>query len=1418
MSSIVGIRKPTSQISTPRHRRRGIGERSGLLALAIALIFAFAGRLAFCGGAATVPTAFAAPGTISGKADIVITNKQQAYYEGVVAQCEATIHLPDGTVQVAHGHCISGGYYAVPYDGTYDYVGTLQPDGSYNIVIHSEVSEGANSDTFIPGTELGTQQMGGITIHYNPKTTIEFRKSASDPSLTEGNSAYSLAGAVYDIYDAATNKKVTSITTDEAGRATCTLERDKDYYAIETKAPQGYALNTERVSFRTSSATGEVSLTDKPAYARLQVKKIDACTGGETQRGTSLAGAEFSIESTSLAGWHQTMQTNTDGIAQIDSIPLGSLVVKETKAPKGYKLDPTPRTVMANSAGMNDAGVVELEPIAIANEISSFDVEIVKYLDTGSEGSGLQHAGAGIQFEIISNSTKKTVGTITTNEKGEASTADAKSVNAEAISDSDTYDSSKPWMGAGRRTKDMAGALPYDSKGYTLREVASTTPEGYRPCPDWTIEASQIADDATFHYIVDNDYVSSRIQVVKVDAVDGKTIPLAGFTFQLLDHNKKPITQEVWYPQHAELSEFTTDDSGTVTFPGALKPGTYYIREVAAPSPYLTSNKDLKVVISDKEIPDPVTVVRFEDHQATGIATIQKTCTEKECPSETNLQGAEFDIVAVEDIVSPTGTIQAKKDQVVDHVTTDKDGTAKTGKLPLGSGTATYACIETKAPSGHVVDRTPHTFTLSHEDAVEQIVYADVQVSNAPTDVTVVKTDSESGNKLAHATFALWDVQDQISIQPDQTGSIAVRTDRDDAVTMRYVAPYAVVTTRLPEGVSISLARPGAEPLAIDGERAEIPAGTYTVHCSKDGKPLSATESSAEMKADSSYCITVSQSLLGNRIEVEESAGAEEPVTLHYSDTDQAHVAHGLKAGTYELTVNGTVCDTITLGNGATYLTIEEEKACRQPILLTNDAKPVTRATSKDGVFNVKHLAPGSYRLREVAAPQGYIVNDEIFSFDIDQDGLIDGKTAHEIIAENDFTKVEISKVDAESNAVLPGAKLSLKDEQGKEIDTWTSSEKAHLITHIEPGRYSVVEAETPQGHDQADPLEIEVRDIPSIQRFALYDTPISIDGSIDKRQQIADPVANEVVANNEGVNRAETTISEDGSYVYTLDFQNESSTWVDEFTVTDQLDGAKEGLAVLTGVATPQVGGDYDGALNIWLQTNLTSADYVDPSKANATKDDGHENPWLTRTETQECLGDDGRRVSYDGWRLWKQGVSAKKSQQLNVQDLDLADNETVTAVRFEFGRVEAGFTTRNDLWDRDDLKDPHDDFAGNEDGASNKAEADDAGKAVNENTPSSLKGAVLHMRVTDAYVDGLDLNNSASIELYRNGGGTGLEARDTDFVTQSPVRVSKVLPQTSTPSMTGILLTAAGISSAMAVAVGIARRVNRARRRTRS
>ena len=325
------------------------------------------------------------------------------------------------------------------------------------------------------------------------------------------------------------------------------------------------------------------------------------------------------------------------------------------------------------------------------------------------------------------------------------------------------------------------------------------------------------------------------------------------------------------------------------------------------------------------------------------------------------------------------------------------------------------------------------------------------------------------------------------------------------------------------------------------------------------------------------------------------------------------------------------------------------------------------------------------------------------------------------------------------------------------------------------------------------------------VQTVTMYDSPISISGEIDKRQEIADPVAKDTEANGDGQNTAETKVSNDGSFAYTIDFRSTSSTWTDEFTVEDDLTAAVDGRAQLTSITTPQALEDYDGKMNVWYRTDKAPEDYVDESGANATLSDGHENPWLSDEATAATLGEDGRAVDFNGWKLWRADVPTAEATELSVADLGLEDDEHVTAIRFEYGRVESGFTTRDGGWDRDGIKDAHDDIASAEDAAKeNGSHPDSSG----DGSETAYAPAIVHMKATDGYTAGRALDNYARVDLFRNGGGDGLEGHDEDQVTQTAKAVTVNLDQTGRNVIIGLAV-ALAVAAATAAALIYRRRI---------
>lgn len=1337
-------------------------------------------------------------------------------------------------------------------------VGTIATDAQGRATLHLD----ANTDYYAIETEapagfvlnparISFNSGAGTTVALPdaPRVTVTFTKTSAHATITDGNQNYAYSGATYEIRRASDDALVDTITTDAQGRAELKLDPHERYYAVETAAPQGFIPSTERHEFETGSADSTEQLLDVPGTVTLRLQKRDATTGSGAQRGASLEGARYRVVDAN--GVTHDIVTDAMGYASIDDLPFGSITVTETAAPAGYQLDTTVHTYKVSPSDMPASGIVELAPTDNFVETPvAFDLAIVKYIDSGEEGSGLQEAAEGVRFEIISNTTGAVVGSITTDNAGNATTTGR-------------------WFGDGERTEGVRGALPWDAAGYTVREDPATTPDGYQSAPDWRITPEQMVDGATLHYIVDNDFVSSRIQVVKVDAETGRTVPAAGFTFQVLNEDGDVLSQEAWYPNHVELTEFTTDERGMVTFPGALKPGTYYVREVAVgAAPYLLNEHTVEVTIEETADLAPLTVVHMADDQARGQATITKRCTTPDGEDGTHvhdegctgtLAGAEFDVIAMEDIVSPDGSVCAVAGEIVDHVATGADGVALTDELYLGTGSATYAFVETLAPTGHVLDSTPHEFTLSYVDDVTPVVTAEVEVSDEPTETTLEKSVLGHDDPLPGAAFLLWEAAAEHALTPEAgCAALAVDAAENKEVSIRRVCDHAELAVAAPDDWTVELTCEEHE-YRIAGDYTALAPASYTVSVyDGTGAAIALPDDAViELEANHRYELTIAGSFFfGTHCNLHEKGDIEPTIVVPWDRERGAHVFTDLEPGSYFVSTRDRET-ALQLDPGAS--TVLDEALSELPALIDDDAPAITLTTDEAGTLTLRHLAEGSYRLWESDAPDGFLTDGSVHYFTVDRNGLTEGFTRYELAVKDDYTKVDISKRSVSHEDELPGAHLAVRDAEGNTVEEWISSDEEHRIEALEPGDYTLVELKTPHDHDEAQEILFTVHETGEVQRVVLYDEPIQVTGALDKRQEIADPThpytdAGTTVEEG-GVNNAPAIESEDGSFAYRIDLRNTSSTWVDEFTVTDELHTAANGLAELTGLTTPVATEDFDGLMNVWYRTDQTSDDYTDPSNANATRSDGHENPWLDDEATAPRLGNDGRVVDYTGWRLWAADIPTTEARQLSVSDLNLSAGEDVIALRFEYGRVEEGFTSREEDWERDLLKDAHDDVASATAGPSDTSERNlrervevnfehtgtwetvETGRTEHADgswieislTPNDdgtwlyttsrghegdttiddistialhadqvrtasfqLAPAIVYMRVTDAYRAGTTLENSALLQLYRNGGSLDeherLEDEDEDFVQQEPVERTPLIGTTFADAVSGV------------------------------
>lgn len=910
-----------------------------------------------------------------------------------------------------------------------------------------------------PGSVLGYQRVGMVlTLPFDEqKGSLDVYKASAYLQITSGNECYSLKGAVYGLYQ--NGIEIARQTTDANGYARFNNLSAGNYNLQEITPPKGYALdkNIYPVTIN-SSQTTRVDVKDYPQSDPVSILlgKVDKDTTQNMPQGSaSLEGAEFTIkyyavhsdkdpaESGKKPVRTWVLKTNKDGkTAMVDSLkvsgdeffktsqgyntlPLGTITIQETKAPKGYLLNEKVFVRQITSKGTTE-GVETYNMPTIEEEVIRGDIQLVKYGENndepGDSGADIKKPLKDIKFHLTSK-TNGDVYTIITDENGFAST--------------------KQFGNSDR------GNLPFDT--YTVTEES--------PYPEYDIiapfEVTVDEEGRTYSYILRNDTVDAPLAVQKVDKETGKVIPIAGAQFQILDENKKPITMKVSYPTPMELDTFETDANGSFTLPEKLEYGSYYLHEVKAPEGYLLGLADIPFVVDQEfDWENPLSIT-YPDAPAKGKIRITKTDKETDKPIP---EGAEFTVTAAEDITTPDGTIRTEKGTVVATLTTDEKGKAETEALYLGK----YTIKETKAPNGYLVNPKEYEVTLKYKDQETEIVYGDVTVPDelAKGKIRVKKTDAETGNGLSNAEFEIRAKEDIVT--PDGTVKVKAGTvvdtiktdDKGSAETkVLYLGKYEVQETKAPEGYLLN-PKEFEVTLAYKDQTTEIVYGDVTVPnqpakgqieiLKKDeetGNLLSGTEftvTAAEdittpdgtvraekgtvvdtIVTDTTGIAKSKELYLGKYIvkETKQPIGFIRPnqtwdVELKYADQKTELVKENLtiKNQPTEIIIDKKETGTDKPLEGVKFVIWNKDK--EDPIDPGMQHKEIY-TTDANGKIRLLYLEPGNYAVAEVESIPGYAWDDKIiYEFTITEDGRVDGEVSHTIPVGNDRTEI------TETNAI----------------------------------------------------------------------------------------------------------------------------------------------------------------------------------------------------------------------------------------------------------------------------------------------------------------------------------------------------------------------------------------------------------------
>ena len=554
---------------------------------------------------------------------------------------------------------------------------------------------------------------------------VTLTKTSADVSITQGNSAYSLAGATYNVYKgtSGTGSVVATFTTDEAGHATLSTPLEDGTYSVkEVTPPKGYKLDEKIYTFTINGGDTSLGVEDEPGTLTLILKKKDSQTGSTPQGNATLAGAVYQV-SYQKGGQTVTEEMTSDAsgnLGTLEGIPFGTVTVKELTAPEGYRLDTDVHTYTVDGSQLT-GDVYELEVDDLMEEVQRGGLTIQKLdSETGATPQG-DASLEGIQFEIVNQSTNPVVVNGSTAQPGQV----AMTITTNASGVATTGEN----------------ALPYGE--YTVREVS--TNDSMLQTFTEEISVTIDSDGEMLEYEAENEVVRGGIDISKEDSEMGSTpqgnSSFAGISFEVVNRSTNPVVVGgQTYAVGEVVMNITTDESGTASTGSDVMPyGTYEVRESATNESMLLTWTGETVTV--RQNGHSVAITAVNDVERGGLS-LQKTDT----ITGTTPQGdADFEGITFQIINNSRNPVivegqRYQPGEVVKTLVTDAEGKASTSDdlLPYGE----YILHES-ATNESMLNTVPDQTVLIEDDGVIYEFTCPNEVVRG--DVLIEKRDLESG-------------------------------------------------------------------------------------------------------------------------------------------------------------------------------------------------------------------------------------------------------------------------------------------------------------------------------------------------------------------------------------------------------------------------------------------------------------------------------------------------------------------------------------------------------------------------------------------------------------------------------------------------------------------------------------------------
>ena len=874
----------------------------------------------------------------------------------------------------------------------------------------------------------------------NDKTDADLLKGA-------GFSAYLISSLTvkddgsYDFTNATpivlTENGKTEMFTDERGYA-CSIPIPYGRYIVrETTTPHNFMpVDDFIVTVTENSSTPQVwrVLLDDEFKAKLKIVKQD----DETKQPVLLANTEFKVYDLDAKKYveqvttypntvvHKSYFTDENGYLILpESLKCGNYRIEEVSAPDGYtqntqyveiKVDKNTAYQMDSVSG--DAIITvtyENHPVKgklvihkSGETLKSFKKDFV-YEETSLEGAEFEIYAAediftpdhqvdeqGNRHVIYAKDTL--VKTVTTNKNGEAVIKD----------------------------------LPLGK--YRVKETKATS--GFVLNPD-SQEVSFIYKDQNTPEIEEklefsNERQKVELSVEKQDAETGKA--LKGATFGL--YNKEAISSgdKVIVKADTLLQEITSNEKGKAAFTLDLPLGRYYVKELQAPAGYVSSDE----------------ILEFDaTYQGQDVKTIKLKSVKKNQP--TTVEVTKADITTGTELDGASMSVLDKDGNVIDSWTSVKDSPHVIKRLQVGK---TYILREELAPYGYL-RATDVEFTISDTAEVQKVKMED----EVPVARLLVNKKGEFLDSVSLLDNAKGMIEHLFNYV---TGNL---TD----VTFNV---YAAEAIRAADGVS------------ADYYAADELVGSITT----DGNGIAQMDNLPLGR----YYIVEKETSHGYVLDNEPRY-----VDLTYRDQDTPLVTYSADWQNARQRVQVEVLkkekDSDKVLSGAIFglYAADDIVSSKGKVLLAKDTLIELKTTDEEGKIQFAADLPvdSRYYIKELAAPDGYVTDQEPQEFTFEYQGSGTSVAEYAFTFEDEQTTVELSKADLTDKKELPGASLKVTDEDGNTVDEWVSKEEAHIIKGLIVGKkYKMTETKPADGYVTAESIEFTVENTKEVQKHQMLD------------------------------------------------------------------------------------------------------------------------------------------------------------------------------------------------------------------------------------------------------------------------------------------------------------------------------------------